>query len=80
MLGSEALTEEDWYVVTYDLAFLGYFQTLIGNGVLEDSGQVEIQFCNRSVQQFLAAYWLSNYVKKTGLHHPDNVRQVQTHH
>ncbi|WEJ31705.1 SUMF1/EgtB/PvdO family nonheme iron enzyme [Devosia sp. SD17-2] len=49
-----------------DLATLGHFSTLVGNGILE-SGRMEgdslgrVVWANRTIQQFLAALWLARY-------------------
>lgn len=49
-----------------DLATLGHFSTLVGNGILE-SGRMagdslgRVVWANRTIQQFLAALWLARY-------------------
>ncbi|MBU1334783.1 MAG: SUMF1/EgtB/PvdO family nonheme iron enzyme [Alphaproteobacteria bacterium] len=53
-----------------NLATLGHFSTLLGNGILE-SGRMDgdllgrVVWANRTIQQFLAALWLARYADTT---------------
>jgi formylglycine-generating enzyme required for sulfatase activity len=65
------------HTIKQDLEYLKRFAAIVTNGFIEEVGQPGSQptlnFCNRSVEQFLAAYWLAKHAPE------EDVQRMRQH-